>query len=235
MISRCEFERQKAKAFTLDLFWALESWIDSIKATTRREEPSNEREKIEEILRGGLSMRVSQLSLMVIQACRRQSVSSASVGEGQWEKVCLNESLRQLAEYSKTLLEAMGSSLTIPDSPEMVIWTEQETSGPLFTYIIWWVLDAWPDGQINVDLSADNEKVEIVFHDFNRVHIPREDKEGHKNLLVWSCIIEYLVTVEYHGRCIWPKAGEPRRLEIILPVHPPTTEELDAPPPEWMR
>jgi hypothetical protein len=236
MTSRREFEREKLESFTLELFWALESWIDSIKSEDDDESSRNQRQQFEEFFRRGTIMRVSKLSLIVDATYKRLYSSANLAGKREWEEICLNNVISQLVNYARSLIEIMESSITVSDHPQVTIWAERKRSGSLFTFVIWWVLDAWPDSQIIVDFVDDGEKVHVIFHDTTKVHTCREyEKRSHKNLLVWSHIIDHLSVVEYHGWCIWPQIEEPRQLEIILPLRPPTDEELDAPVPAWMQ
>lgn len=233
MISRRQLEEQKLDAFTVDLFWVIESWVDSIGSREIETTAIDDRKRLEDTLRRGLAMRVSKLSLVVADAWKRR-LAATPVEEDEWIEICLNRMVRKPADFGAGLFESMGSSLVVSDSPEVAIWVERKGSGPLFTYVVWWILGAWPDGQISVDFVPRDRNVSVVFQDPGHVHTQREN-EGYRVLRVWSCLIDYMVTVEYHGSCVWPKPGGERRFEILLPWRPPTEEELDGPLPVWMR
>lgn len=242
MVSRREFEQERMGTFATNLFWALDSWVtsfrrefDSLRRKRGNTRSVQDREELEAALRHGFMMRVSRLSLIVNEAYRRLFACRERTIPQEREEVHLNNAIDEIVRYHSPFLETMGCSITVSDSTQVSILTEKEKSDSPFQYLIWWILDAWPDSHITINFFVDEEKVRIIFQDPNRIHTQREYKDDHGNLLVWSCIIEHLIAVEYHGWCIWPRSGEPCKLEAILPLRPPTAEELDAPLPEWIR
>lgn len=237
MISRREFERERTESFALNLFWALESWTDSIKRREDDDDLPEDRPKLERALRHGFFMRVSQLLWIVDKNYRRLYAHSVTYEQAELEEVHLNDRIGQAIDYTRPFFDIMGSSIAVSDSPRVAVKAEKATSDWLFTFVTWWILDAWPDGQITVDFIADEEKVRVIFQDPNRVyHSGDHQTRSHGNLDLWACLIEHLAVVEYHGWCVFPSGkGAAGRLEIILPLRPPTAEELDSPLPTWIQ
>jgi hypothetical protein len=232
--SRLKFELDGAESFVSNLFWDLESWITSIKDETGSVKSLEDKQKLDKFLRRGFMMRLSKFSSMIRHAYKRLLSDYKPSKHEEWIEVNLNRTIKEITEYHRPYFEAMGSALLLSDSSEITTWAEGENSGSPFTYVIWWLLDAWPNSQIAVNLIADEDSARIIF-EAPGIHRQREYDEDHKNLSVWSRVIEYLIVVERHGRCFWPQTGEVCRLEIVLPKRPPTDKELEEPLPMWMQ
>ncbi len=225
MISRREFERKKTESFVTELFWNLETWIDSIEEDVNTPGLSQDRQELERLIRHGLTMRVSRLSLMVRDAYRRLFALPQLSEQKRLQEFWLNDEIDRVIRSHKSFFEKMGVSITVADFPRAVV--QCEGGGLPVTYILWWILGAWPESQVEVDFNVDEDKVKIVFRDSNGIHTRREYTKNLSILLVWACIIEYITVVECHGQCVWPQAKGPRQLEFFLPLHPPTKENLD--------
>ena len=234
-----EFEKQKREEFTNYLFWAIEAWSDALKGM-HHTNPENQTSKqaVEVAFFRGYLMRLSQFSLIVQNNFKRLYTSSKAVEQNKVRDVHLNDFIKKIIDEHQGIFDVLEISfqLTTP-TQEAVIWVEEEIAASPFVYLIWWLTDAWPDSQIKVDFIVQEKKVHLVFQDciLGQVYRRREYEENHKILPLWATLIEHLIVVEYHGRCIWPEEGETRRLEIILPVYPPTQAELDSPVSEWLQ
>ena len=139
MTSRREFEREKTGTFAMNLFWALDSWvtcfkreIDSIRQEKNNTRPVQDREEIEAILRHGFMMRVSRLSLLVNEACRRWYACPEPIVHQEWKETDLNNEIGEIVRYHTPFLETMGCSITVSDSPQINILTEKEKSDSPF-------------------------------------------------------------------------------------------------------
>lgn len=233
MRSRRTFERQQIKYFLTYFFWSLEEWVDSIKYGQQELESTSKKLRWEMSLKRGYRMRLSSLMLVLDRAYKRLYAPDLLAEEDapyDRESV-LNDQLERIVDPQKRIFEFLESSISVAQSPQVII---QESFGDtLLSYVIWWILDAWPESNVRVDFVVDEEKVRMIFQDPDRAHTSR-DNEGHEILGLWSALIDYFATVEYHGICIWPQPGETRRLEVIWPLRPPTDEELDGPLPEWI-
>jgi len=147
----------------------------------------------------------------------------------------LNRIMQEFFDDHQTEFELMGTKLTIHEKPAVHITTASQYIGWLINYLLWWILDAWPDSEVEVDFHLHSRFLLMKIHDLARPHPAREySSENHAVLKVWSCLIDFLVYAEFFGRCIWPKEGEPRKIEIFMPLKPPSDEELDSELPAWM-
>lgn len=239
MPTRLEYEKQKSGDFVVQLLFDIDAWIDSLRWAKlhNTSNPTSDREKIERILSEGFVTRISKLYPIIKDAFKQRLTSSGDDIFLERERIVLNDLVEQQKSDLHHELEIMGSQIVVPGSPQAVV--QVEAKGPdwffswLFSFVLWWILDEWPDGRVVVDFVVDAEKVRIIFQDSEHIHIARENN-GHPVLKLWKGVIEYLTTVVYHGWCVWPKLDERRRLEIILPLYPPTLDDLKKPLPSWM-
>jgi hypothetical protein len=239
MSTRVEYEKQKSSDFLLQLLFDIDAWIDSLRWTKLHNAngPTSDREKIERILSEGFVTRISKLYPIISDAFKQHLALPKDNDLFERERIVLNDLIEKQKNNLHHELEVMGSQVAVSRFPQAVVQVEAKGQdwffSWIFSFVLWWILDEWPDGRVVVDFVVNEEKAQIIFQDSEHIHMARENK-GHPVLKLWEGVIEYLVIVVYHGWCIWPKPDELRRLEIILPVYPPTPEELEGLMPSWM-